>query len=599
MPLVVRYDADKGAPPVLLSYLRKLGWQEYDEELPPEEQPTWNLWWKNNRFTASQLAAPRYPFQRLNHFPKSSEITKKDTLLRNLRRMRGVYGQVCDFLPTTFVLPGDYVKFCQDYAAARDETPDLCYICKPSDMSRGRKIFLFRDIGDLTYDCSVVVQRYIDRPLLMAGHKFDLRIYVLVTAFQPLRVYLYRNYLVRFATEKYDVSDLSNLFSHLTNSSINKLAPGYAIDKDVIGEGCKWDAPQFEAWLERVGVPMDVLWTRMETMVITTLLSICSYIPSNPPCFELYGFDLIIDEAFKVWLLEVNFAPALQIDGPVDTRVKRPLIADMMDTLRIPGPCEDRDDPGCPSRNPQFGRRAPRGAPPAAPPPGAGPPAGPAHSAGAGRAAAAARGRSGDKGPAAAPPPPRAGSQIKRRPPPHADPTGCADAAAGAAAEAVEAAPAPAPAAAGAGAKAPKRSASQQRLSEVRAKVSAGRSTRSGSAGGQRVGEAYSSATPLIDEAAGQFDLIFPFNDTTRQCAERVAREGGQDKEGSMRTIMQEIKKRELPAIQKSKAFPKLHQDFMERLLADPSLLEGLAKPGALGGAGCSGAAGCSAAPPE
>lgn len=71
-----------------------------------------------------------------------------------------------------------------------------------------------------------VISRYIDNPLLLFGHKFDLRLYVVITSFDPLRIYIYREGLVRFASEIYDApsdpaSDQAK-FSHLTNYSINK-----------------------------------------------------------------------------------------------------------------------------------------------------------------------------------------------------------------------------------------------------------------------------------------------------------------------------------------------------------------------------------------
>ena len=76
---------------------------------------------------------------------------------------------------------------------------------------------------------NVVISRYIDNPLLLYGHKFDLRIYVVVTSYDPLRVYIYREGLVRFASEKYDLSKFSDetKFSHLTNYSINKKNENY------------------------------------------------------------------------------------------------------------------------------------------------------------------------------------------------------------------------------------------------------------------------------------------------------------------------------------------------------------------------------------
>jgi len=59
-----------------------------------------------------------------------------------------------------------------------------------------------------------VVQEYIEKPLLMDGYKFDLRIYVLVTSCDPLRVFLFNDGLVRLSTEKYLSPHESNVVSN-------------------------------------------------------------------------------------------------------------------------------------------------------------------------------------------------------------------------------------------------------------------------------------------------------------------------------------------------------------------------------------------------
>lgn len=76
---------------------------------------------------------------------------------------------------------------------------------------------------------NVVVAKYIDNPLLVNGYKWDLRLYVLVTSFNPLVVYLYEEGLVRFATVKYvsDRSRINNRRMHLCNYSVNKSSPSY------------------------------------------------------------------------------------------------------------------------------------------------------------------------------------------------------------------------------------------------------------------------------------------------------------------------------------------------------------------------------------
>jgi Tubulin-tyrosine ligase family len=72
------------------------------------------------------------------------------------------------------------------------------------------------------YSDQVVLQRYLAEPLLLDGYKFDLRIYVLVTSFNPLEAFIYREGFARLSTRLYSTSagDVQNRYVHLTNSSI-------------------------------------------------------------------------------------------------------------------------------------------------------------------------------------------------------------------------------------------------------------------------------------------------------------------------------------------------------------------------------------------
>lgn len=98
------------------------------------------------------------------------------------------------------------------------------WIVKPANLSRGRGIYIIDEISQVNVDDTSVVCQYIMNPLLINGHKFDLRIYVCVTSFEPLRIYVYKEGLARFATEQYsnNLTKGNNKYAHLTNYSINK-----------------------------------------------------------------------------------------------------------------------------------------------------------------------------------------------------------------------------------------------------------------------------------------------------------------------------------------------------------------------------------------
>lgn len=255
----------------------------------------------------------------------------KDCLARNLRRMKAAFGSsLYDFSPVVFILPNDFTRFLAEDNRLR---PSVYWICKPVDLSRGRGIFIFKEAKHLVYDGPVIVQRYVSDPLLISGYKFDLRIYVCVKSFHPLTVYIHQEGLVRFATEKYDLSSLGNLYAHLTNTSINKLGPFYRTEKGRVGRGCKWTMSKFRHFLHGQDVDQLLLWQKVSNIVTLTLLTIAPSVPSCPNCVELFGFDILIDRKFKPWLLEVNYSPALTLDCQADITVKKRLISDLIDLM--------------------------------------------------------------------------------------------------------------------------------------------------------------------------------------------------------------------------------------------------------------------------
>ncbi|KAM4694969.1 putative tubulin polyglutamylase TTLL2 isoform 1-T2 [Discoglossus pictus] len=320
----------ESAPRVVREVLLERDWKEYDET-----ETEWNLYWRSSSFRAADHDQIK-PWQRLNHHQGTTQLTKKDCLARHLKRMKGIYGGThYEFNPTSFILPNEYVKFLAEYSKEREEKKSSYWICKPVNLSRGRGIFIFNDLKDLSYDCIVIVQKYITNPLLISGYKFDLRIYVCVVSFSPLTVYVYQEGLVRFATEKFSLRSLDNKYAHLTNTSINKNSISYSATKEGVGQGCKWTLGQFRTYLRRLEVDEVLLWQKVYNIITMTLLAIAPSVPSSPNCFELFGFDILIDDTLKPWLLEVNHSPALSLDCSKDVKVKTSLIHDIIDLLNF------------------------------------------------------------------------------------------------------------------------------------------------------------------------------------------------------------------------------------------------------------------------
>lgn len=52
-------------------------------------------------------------------------------------------------------------------------------------------------------------------------------------------------------------------------------------------------------------------------------------------CFELFGFDIILDHNLKPWLLEVNVLPSLSSSAELDKRIKTSLMSDIFNCIGV------------------------------------------------------------------------------------------------------------------------------------------------------------------------------------------------------------------------------------------------------------------------
>ncbi|XP_058541210.1 probable tubulin polyglutamylase TTLL9 isoform X2 [Neofelis nebulosa] len=298
---------------------------------------------------------------RISHFRNHYELTRKNYMVKNLKRFRKqlereagkLEAARCDFFPKTFEMPCEYHLFVEEFR----KNPGITWIMKPVARSQGKGIFLFRRLKDIMdwrkgtagkkltsseaqparsavnppggHDArssddqkdeipveNYVAQRYIENPYLIGGRKFDLRVYVLVMSYIPLRAWLYRDGFARFSNTRFTLSSIDDQYVHLTNVAVQKTSPDYHPKKYLASK----HGPE----------AVERLFSDMDNIFIRSLQSVQKVIISDKHCFELYGYDILIDRDLKPWLLEVNASPSLTASSQEDYELKTCLLEDTL-----------------------------------------------------------------------------------------------------------------------------------------------------------------------------------------------------------------------------------------------------------------------------
>lgn len=183
------------------------------------------------------------------------------------QRNRRLTGQHAEHLKGRFgsvAATGSLVERARKALAVRGSQCSLnathnAWIVKPGDALRGQGIHVLRDLDAIastivTQDFNWVCQKYVERPQLVAGFKFDIRQWVLVTEVTPLKAYVYKDCHFRFAASKYDqnMKDLRKSV-HLTNGNLHSSRDDFCKIHPELGTSCySWARRHYQKWLHDI-----------------------------------------------------------------------------------------------------------------------------------------------------------------------------------------------------------------------------------------------------------------------------------------------------------------------------------------------------------
>jgi hypothetical protein len=151
-----------------------------------------------------------------------------------------------------------------------------------------------------------------EKPLLVDDRKFDIRVFAMLSSINGVLLgYYYHEGYIRTASYEFDLDDIYDKEVHLTNDAVQKYAEDYGLYEN----GNKISYAEFAKYLDnRYGVSFKAeIFPQIRELVTDTFRAVAHKLDCARRLhgFEVFGYDFMIDQNFKVWLIEVNSNPCL------------------------------------------------------------------------------------------------------------------------------------------------------------------------------------------------------------------------------------------------------------------------------------------------
>ena len=167
------------------------------------------------------------------------------------------------------------------------------------------------------YRCEkVIIQKYIERPLLYNGRKCDMRVWVLIT--HTMKVYFFKEGHLKTCSIPYDIES-KDAYTHITNYSFQKHNRNF----QKYEKGNEVPFYDFQTFLdknypERKYLIKKHLYTQIREIISISMMSVKDQINKNNRNyqFEIFGYDFMLDEEFNLFLIEINDDPGIEESSP-------------------------------------------------------------------------------------------------------------------------------------------------------------------------------------------------------------------------------------------------------------------------------------------